>query len=187
LHPYIYAGNDPVLSTDPSGETWYLSHDEARMLSANMQDYANSFTNPSIAWGVGSFIGSVWAGSLVDEHVGVWRLLGRNVGKGSVALTAASFFTSEPVTLDRSLTKQGLRNEHGARVITREVLDQVLQALRAAEATEKRKAQATADDRGDTGGKPDSADGTTAGADETTGTDNTRTDEQPSEDWEIPF
>jgi hypothetical protein len=83
-------------------------------------------------------------------------------------------------TLYRSLTEQDLRNERGARIITREVLDQVLRALRAAEATEKRKAQATADDRGDTGGKPDNADGTTSGADETTGTDETRTDEQPS-------
>jgi cobalamin biosynthesis protein CobT len=74
-----------------------------------------------------------------------------------------------------------------ARIITGEVIDQVLRALRAAEATEKRKAQATADDRGDTGGKPDNADGKTSGADETTGTDDTRTDEQPAEDGEIPF
>ena len=45
LHSYIYAGNNPVLYTDPRGETWYLSRAEADALGDDLRTAADEHAN----------------------------------------------------------------------------------------------------------------------------------------------
>ncbi len=40
LHPYMYAANDPVLYTDSSGETWYLSQVDGEELAFQLEQRA---------------------------------------------------------------------------------------------------------------------------------------------------
>jgi hypothetical protein len=73
LQPYIYAGNDPVLYTDPSGETWYLTNEQALDVIGDINWYANQLDlHGLIAGASGAVMGaeSAYALSLRAEGLG---------------------------------------------------------------------------------------------------------------------
>jgi len=95
LHPYIYAGNNPIIWVDPYGKTWYLTFGEAERLANSLKDQSDAFSTQSLGWSEIAVGSPLLADMLVGDHIGgSWPVGRTRIPKLSGVLTVGTTFNA---------------------------------------------------------------------------------------------